>query len=156
MESKERAVGGYESMVSEVAELIAPFAREHGSGLHGVHMLGTSGTVTTIAGVHLDLKRYDRNRIDGCWMAADEIDCVLDRLVAMSYDANNKVSYFDVNTNVPVAATWTPFVTVVHRPNLQLVLDGWRGAGCGNVGRGLAAAQQACHSLVADGLLRRI
>jgi exopolyphosphatase/guanosine-5'-triphosphate,3'-diphosphate pyrophosphatase len=76
----------YESMVSEVAELIAPFAREHGSGLHGVHMLGTSGTVTTIAGVHLDLKRYDRNRIDGCWLGADEIDSVLNRLVDMSYD----------------------------------------------------------------------
>ena len=76
----------YEAMVTEVASLIAPFAAEHGAGLHGVHMLGTSGTVTTIAGVHLDLKRYDRNRIDGCWMAADEIDCVLDRLVAMSYD----------------------------------------------------------------------
>lgn len=76
----------YEAMVDEVAGLIAPFAREHGAGLHGVHMLGTSGTVTTIAGVHLDLKRYDRNRIDGCWMEACEIDSVLDRLVAMSYD----------------------------------------------------------------------
>ena len=76
----------YEAMVAEVAELIAPFAREHGAGLHGVHMLGTSGTVTTIAGVHLDLKRYDRNRIDGCWLEAGDIDSVLERLVAMSYD----------------------------------------------------------------------
>ena len=31
-----------------------------------VHMLGTSGTVTTVAGVHLGLERYDRNRVDGC------------------------------------------------------------------------------------------
>ena len=76
----------YEAMVAEVAELIAPFAREHGDSLHGVHMLGTSGTVTTIAGVHLDLKRYDRNRIDGCWLEAGEIDSVLERLVAMSYE----------------------------------------------------------------------
>ena len=76
----------YEAMVAEVAELIAPFALEHGDSLHGVHMLGTSGTVTTIAGVHLDLKRYDRNRIDGCWLEAGEIDSVLERLVAMSYE----------------------------------------------------------------------
>jgi exopolyphosphatase/guanosine-5'-triphosphate,3'-diphosphate pyrophosphatase len=77
----------YEAMVTEVAALIAPFAQEHGAdGLHGVHMLGTSGTVTTIAGVHLDLKRYDRNRIDGCWMEAHEINAVLERLLAMSYD----------------------------------------------------------------------
>ena len=28
-------------------------------------MLGSSGTVTTLAGVHLDLPRYDRARVDG-------------------------------------------------------------------------------------------
>jgi exopolyphosphatase/guanosine-5'-triphosphate,3'-diphosphate pyrophosphatase len=41
--------------------------------------------VTTIAGVHLDLRRYDRSRVDGCWMSADEIDCVVERLLAMDY-----------------------------------------------------------------------
>lgn len=81
----------YEAMVAEVAALIEPFAREHGPGvggadLGGVHMLGTSGTVTTIAGVHLELKRYDRNRIDGCWLGADEIDAVLERLLTMTYE----------------------------------------------------------------------
>ena len=75
----------YEAMVSEVLALIAPFAREH-AAMRGVHMLGTSGTVTTIAGVHLNLKRYDRNRVDGCWMSAREIDAVIERLLAMSYD----------------------------------------------------------------------
>jgi exopolyphosphatase / guanosine-5'-triphosphate,3'-diphosphate pyrophosphatase len=76
----------YEAMVGEVAETIASFAREHAAGgLHGVHMLGTSGTVTTIAGVHLNLKRYDRNRVDGCWMSTQQITAVIDRLLAMSY-----------------------------------------------------------------------
>ena len=76
----------YEAMVGEVAAMIAPFAREHGGdGLRGVHMLGTSGTVTTIAGVHLDLKRYDRSRVDGCWMSEQEITAVIERLLAMSY-----------------------------------------------------------------------
>jgi exopolyphosphatase / guanosine-5'-triphosphate,3'-diphosphate pyrophosphatase len=75
----------YEAMVCEVAELIAPFAREHG-GVTGVHMLGTSGTVTTVAGIHLNLKRYDRNRVDGCWMYEHEVDAVVERLLAMSYD----------------------------------------------------------------------
>ena len=75
----------YEAMVDEVAAMIAPFAREHGGDVRGIHMLGTSGTVTTIAGVHLDLKRYDRNRIDGCWMSENEITAVIERLLAMSY-----------------------------------------------------------------------
>ena len=76
----------YAAMADEVSAMIAPFAREHGAdGLHRVHMLGTSGTVTTIAGVHLDLKRYDRNRVDGCWMNEQQITAVIERLLAMSY-----------------------------------------------------------------------
>jgi exopolyphosphatase/guanosine-5'-triphosphate,3'-diphosphate pyrophosphatase len=77
----------YEAMVQEVASLIAPFVRKHGEdGIDGIHMLGTSGTVTTIAGVHLNLKRYDRNRVDGCWMTAQQINRVIERLLAMSYE----------------------------------------------------------------------
>jgi exopolyphosphatase/guanosine-5'-triphosphate,3'-diphosphate pyrophosphatase len=76
----------YERMIAEVSATLAPFVREHGGdGLRGLHLLGTSGTVTTIAGVHLDLKRYDRNRVDGCWMSAQQIDAVIARLIAMSY-----------------------------------------------------------------------
>jgi exopolyphosphatase/guanosine-5'-triphosphate,3'-diphosphate pyrophosphatase len=51
-----------------------------------VHLLGTSGTVTTIAGVHLELRRYDRRRVDGCWMSEAQITGVVERLLAMSYD----------------------------------------------------------------------
>ncbi len=77
----------YQAMIDEVAVMIAPFARDHGGdGLRGIHMLGTSGTVTTIAGVHLNLKRYDRNRVDGCWMNAQDVNAVLEKLLAMSYD----------------------------------------------------------------------
>ena len=77
----------YERMVAEISGMIAPFVAEHGiEGLRGIHMLGTSGTVTTIAGIHLNLKRYDRNRVDGCWMSAHEINTVVERLLAMSYE----------------------------------------------------------------------
>ena len=75
----------YEAMIAEVAEKIAPFAREHGEGLGGIHLLGTSGTVTTICGVHLNLKRYERSRVDGCWMGVQDIDEVSERLLAMNY-----------------------------------------------------------------------
>jgi len=75
----------YEAMVVEISGLVAPFAAEHGGDIGGLHLLGTSGTVTTIAGVHLDLRRYDRSRVDGCWMTADEITGVIDRLLTMDY-----------------------------------------------------------------------
>ena len=59
----------YALMVQEVAQHVAPFAAEHGADLGDMHLFGTSGTVTTLAGVHLHLARYDRRRIDGVWMS---------------------------------------------------------------------------------------
>jgi exopolyphosphatase/guanosine-5'-triphosphate,3'-diphosphate pyrophosphatase len=72
-------------MVEAVADHVAPFAAEHGRDLAGMHLLGTSGTVTTLAGIHLNLPRYDRRRVDGIWMNNAEITATIERLLAMSY-----------------------------------------------------------------------
>ena len=65
----------YEAMIDDVAAHVDRFVAENGNeGVDRIHLLGTSGTVTTIAGVHLDLKRYDRRRVDGCWMSDVEVD----------------------------------------------------------------------------------
>ena len=77
----------FETMVAEVAAQIAEFAAAHRGNLARMHMLGTSGTVTTIAGVYLDLPRYDRRQVDGCWLTADQVTGVVERLIAMSYEA---------------------------------------------------------------------
>lgn len=45
-----------------------------------VQMLGTSGTVTTLAAVHLGLRRYDRRRVDGIVLSYDAIAAVAERL----------------------------------------------------------------------------
>jgi exopolyphosphatase/guanosine-5'-triphosphate,3'-diphosphate pyrophosphatase len=77
----------FESMVAEVTERLAPFAAQNnGHDPRQIHLLGTSGTVTTIAGVHLGLRRYDRRRVDGCWMSDDEVSGVIESLLGMSYD----------------------------------------------------------------------
>ncbi|BCW89722.1 Exopolyphosphatase [Alphaproteobacteria bacterium SO-S41] len=51
----------------------------------GLHLLGTSGTVTTLAGIHLGLPRYDRGRIDGLWMGVDDLAAVSGRLVRQDF-----------------------------------------------------------------------
>ena len=77
----------YEAMVDDVASHVDRFVAANGNeGVDRIHLLGTSGTVTTIAGVHLDLKRYDRRRVDGCWMSDVEVDTVIDGLIASSYE----------------------------------------------------------------------
>lgn len=80
----------FEDMVADVDALLGaladwkPLAARLASGHY--HMLGTSGTVTTLAGVHLGLKRYDRRRVDGTWLSDDEVGAMIDRLLAMEFE----------------------------------------------------------------------
>ncbi|WP_189680905.1 Ppx/GppA phosphatase family protein [Seohaeicola zhoushanensis] len=46
-------------------------------------IVGTSGTVTTVAASHLGLKRYDRTKVDGLRMTSDQIDAVIRRYLAL-------------------------------------------------------------------------
>lgn len=79
----------FESMVEDCAQELAPFARKAAAarGARAFHLLGTSGTVTTVAGIHLGLARYDRREVDGLWMRQEDILAVIDRLVEMDYAA---------------------------------------------------------------------
>lgn len=80
----------FEAMTSYVSGLIAPFEAEHrfAQRIAGteVHLLGTSGTVTTVAGIKLGLARYDRARVDGCWMNVSEVQDVTRNLLKRSYE----------------------------------------------------------------------
>jgi exopolyphosphatase / guanosine-5'-triphosphate,3'-diphosphate pyrophosphatase len=51
------------------------------------HLLGTSGTVTTLAGVHLELPRYDRRQVDGLWMEDGDIERMMTKIRGMDYEA---------------------------------------------------------------------
>lgn len=53
----------------------APYAREQKR--EGFQIIGTSGTVTTVAASHLGLRRYDRTKVDGLRMTTDQIDAVI-------------------------------------------------------------------------------
>ena len=80
----------FEAMVGHVLELVMPFERSYGIARQlrerDAHLLGTSGTVTTVAGIHLGLKSYDRSRVDGCWLHSDHVRAVSNRLLATNYE----------------------------------------------------------------------
>ncbi len=59
----------------------APYKNE--PSRKGFQIVGTSGTVTTVAASHLGLKRYDRNKVDGMTMTGDEIDRVIRGYLAL-------------------------------------------------------------------------
>jgi exopolyphosphatase/guanosine-5'-triphosphate,3'-diphosphate pyrophosphatase len=50
----------------------------------GGHLIGTSGAITSLAGLHLDLPRYDRSRVDGIWMKRADCETAAGRLLAQS------------------------------------------------------------------------
>jgi exopolyphosphatase/guanosine-5'-triphosphate,3'-diphosphate pyrophosphatase len=77
----------YQAIVDAVADLIGPFEARHGIrnrvAAKRVQMLGTSGTVTTLAAVHLHLERYDRAAVDGAYLTFDDVAALSHALAGM-------------------------------------------------------------------------
>ncbi len=80
----------FEAMTLAVEEMLGEF--KHRNKLDKIasgpnfHLLGTSGTVTTLAGIHLGLERYDRRYVDGLWMTGVETETIISRLVGWSFE----------------------------------------------------------------------
>lgn len=80
----------FEAMVAYVAEHLRQFrGREKLRQMisnHPVHLIGTSGTVTTLAGLHLGLERYERQKVDGLWMKRADVDETMKILLGMPFE----------------------------------------------------------------------
>jgi len=48
------------------------------------HLVGTSGAITSLAGLHLGLPRYDRAQVDGLWMTRHDCEAAADRLLTLT------------------------------------------------------------------------
>ncbi|GHD49911.1 hypothetical protein GCM10017083_22840 [Thalassobaculum fulvum] len=79
----------YEAMVGEIEDRLRGFEHEHAiasaAASGDVQLLGTSGTVTTLAGVRLDLPRYNRDRVDGVFLDVAETLSIARRLAGMDF-----------------------------------------------------------------------
>jgi len=87
---KEFAPAEYESLVADVVDTLRPFDAQFGISDHiaagGVQMVGTAGTVTTVAGVDMCLQRYNRSRVDGSWLGFDAVERISRVLSGQTYD----------------------------------------------------------------------
>ncbi len=79
----------FAAMVDDVAARLDAFKDrdrlDHLVAGPNFHLLGTSGTVTTLAGVHLELERYDRRRVDGLWMDRLSVDSMIEKLLGWDF-----------------------------------------------------------------------
>jgi len=79
----------FRAMVEAIKAPIAAFAlaeplREAFAAGRG-HLIGTSGAITSLAGLHLRLPRYERARVDGLWMTRGQCDAVADELAGLTH-----------------------------------------------------------------------
>jgi exopolyphosphatase / guanosine-5'-triphosphate,3'-diphosphate pyrophosphatase len=77
----------YRAMVAETMAALAPFECASEIQRHvrtgRVQMLGSSGTVTTLAGIHMALPRYTRALVDGSVLTFEQISVVSEHLAAL-------------------------------------------------------------------------
>lgn len=76
----------YREMRRLVSDSFAPFAERvaEASRAVDIRLLGTSGTVTTLASLHLELPQYDRRAVDGLIVPAESMRDISERLSTMS------------------------------------------------------------------------
>lgn len=80
----------YEEICAHVGTMLEAFEHKHGITAHveagRVQMVGTSGTVTTLTGVMMDLPRYDRSRVDGQSISFEDLNQGTGRLMDLDRD----------------------------------------------------------------------
>ncbi len=87
-EDSDERTAWFRAMVEAVKSQIAAFHRaddmkpvfEAGRA----HLIGTSGAITSLAGLHLALERYERSRVDGLWMTRLDCEAAADRLMELT------------------------------------------------------------------------
>ncbi|MDR3517375.1 MAG: Ppx/GppA phosphatase family protein [Azospirillaceae bacterium] len=84
------SLSDFDTMIADISDALAVFEYRNQIRVQvargRVQMLGTSGTVTTLAGIHLGLPRYERARIDGAYLMVDHARAVTRRLLALDFE----------------------------------------------------------------------
>ncbi|MES2337068.1 MAG: Ppx/GppA phosphatase family protein [Pseudomonadota bacterium] len=126
----------YAAMRARVRESFAGFAARLPQGIAGRRLLGTSGTVTTLASVHLGLSSYDRSAVDGLLMPASAMREVSRRIASLDMAGRARV---------PCIGPERADLVVAGCAILEEILDIWPAEQLGIADRGIR-----------EGILRRL
>ncbi|WP_278395055.1 Ppx/GppA phosphatase family protein [Sphingobium yanoikuyae] len=121
-------LAAYGRMRARVAEAFAPLARRLPQGEAGIRLLGTSGTVTTLASLHVDLPRYDRQAIDGLIVPSSSMRAISERLSTMALADRQRL---------PCIGTERADLVVAGCAILESILDIWPAERLGVADRGI-------------------
>jgi exopolyphosphatase/guanosine-5'-triphosphate,3'-diphosphate pyrophosphatase len=135
-ETAEARTAAYQRMRSLAAESFASFAKRLPATPRAPRLLGTSGTVTTLASVYLELDHYDRAKVDGLIVPTDSMRRISDQLSSMSMRERSRF---------PCIGTERADLVVAGCAILESILDLWPAERLGVADRGIR-----------EGILRRL
>ncbi|MGN6269662.1 MAG: Ppx/GppA phosphatase family protein [Sphingomonas sp.] len=126
----------YARMRAMVADSMAPFSGRLPRDVVRPRLLGTSGTVTTLASVHLELDHYDRSAVDGLIVPAAAMRAISSDLAARTIDQR---------AEIPCIGAERADLVVAGCAILETILDLWPAERLGVADRGIR-----------EGILRRL
>ena len=121
-------LAAYGRMRARVSDAFAPLARRLPQAAEDIRLLGTSGTVTTLASLHLNLPRYDRQAIDGLIVPCTSMRSISERLSTMTLGERQKL---------PCIGTERADLVVAGCAILESILDIWPAQRLGVADRGI-------------------
>ncbi|PTQ08501.1 exopolyphosphatase [Sphingomonas oleivorans] len=126
---REQRLASYARMRQRVIDAFAPFRAVLGErGVKPGRLLGTSGTVTTLASLHLDLPSYDRRAVDGLIVPSDAMRAISTRLSGMSVAER---------ATLPCIGGERADLVVAGCAILEAILDVWPAVRLGVADRGI-------------------
>jgi exopolyphosphatase/guanosine-5'-triphosphate,3'-diphosphate pyrophosphatase len=126
-DSAER-IAAYGRMKERVRHAFRRFSELLPPPRDNIRLLGTSGTVTTLASVHLALPAYDRRAVDGLLMPADSMRQVNDMLSGMSIEERSQL---------PCIGAERADLVVAGCAILEAIMDIWPAKTLGIADRGI-------------------
>ena len=119
----------YRRMKQLVADSFADFAeRLAPQQTPDLRLLGTSGTVTTLASLHLDLPQYDRKAVDGLIVPSHSMRAITERLSTLAPEDRRKL---------PCIGNDRADLVVAGCAILESILDIWPAPRLGVADRGI-------------------
>jgi exopolyphosphatase/guanosine-5'-triphosphate,3'-diphosphate pyrophosphatase len=127
IEGKDR-VAAYKRMRERVRRSFDRFAETLPKERKGIRLLGTSGTVTTLASVHLALPSYDRRAVDGLHVPIEAMHTISSMIAQMDYDERS---------SLPCIGPDRADMVVAGCAILEAILDIWPAKNLGIADRGI-------------------
>ena len=124
----EDRVAAYERMRARARDSVSRFAEMLPSKAKGIRLLGTSGTVTTLASVHLALPSYDRRQVDGLHVPIGDMRRISTMIAEMD---------FGERSSVPCIGAERADLVVAGCAILEAILDIWPAENLGIADRGI-------------------